>query len=130
MRECESAQLRGCPAGAGAVGNLDVDGKRGNGLAAVHRDLHLVRIEGDMAADDRQNLLAQDAEQIGLVARLALVREKNLQAFARNRRGTLSKQAEPVHAAFRPNSLLKMLRLSAGICMGICSPLRRFVASK
>ena len=74
-------------AGAAAIWNLDVDGKRRHGAAAVHRDLHLVGIEGDMAGDDREDFFAQHAEQIGLVARLALVGEEDLQALARNRRG-------------------------------------------
>ncbi len=116
--------------GAVAVRDFDIDCERRDGLAAIHLDLHLVRIEGDMAADHREYLLAQDAEQVRLVARIALVREQDLQAFSRNGRGAAAKQIEKIHAAFRPNSLLKMPRLSLGICMGICSPLSRRVASK
>ena len=83
-----------------------------------------------MAADDRENLLAQNAEQIGLAARAAFVREQDLQAFARHGRGAAAKQIEQVHAAFRPNSLLKMPRLSLGTSIGNFSPMSRRVASK
>ena len=80
--------MLGCrTAGAAAIWYFDVDRERRDGAAAVHCDLHLVGIEGDMAGDDRENFLAQHAKQIGLVARLALVSEEDLQALARNRRG-------------------------------------------
>jgi len=121
------ALRRGC---AKTVWNLDVDFERRYRFAAIHLDLHLVGIERDMAADQPEDFLAQNAKQIRLVNRVAFVREENLQPFPRNRRGTAAKQIEELHAAFRPNSLLKMPRLSLGICTGIVSPFSRRVASK
>ena len=86
---------------------------------------------GDVPADDGEDFLAQDAEQVGLVARPALVGEQDLQAFARNRRAAAaSKQFEKAHAAFRPNSLLKMPLVSLGTIIGTTSPLSRRAASK
>src|ERR1700746_2104683 len=109
---------------------FDVDLERRDQFAAVDLDLDLVGLERDVAADHRENFLAQDAEQIGLAARAAFVREQDLQALARNGRGAAAEQVEELHAAFRPNSLLKRPLLSLGTCMAICSPLSRRVASK
>ena len=83
------ALRRGC---AKTVWNLDVDFERRYRFAAIHLDLHLVRLERDVPADHGENLLAQNAEQVGLAARDALVREQDLQAFARYRRGAAAKE--------------------------------------
>ena len=48
------------------VGNLDID-RQGRELGApVHADLNLVWINRDMPGDDRENLLAQHRDQVGL----------------------------------------------------------------
>jgi hypothetical protein len=44
-----------------------------------------------MSADYGENLLAQNAQQIGTATGDALMRKQNLQAFARNRRGAATK---------------------------------------
>ena len=59
------ALRRGC---AKTVWNLDVDFERRYRFAAIHLDLHLVRLERDVPADHGENLLAQEAEQVGLAA--------------------------------------------------------------
>ena len=66
-----------------------------------------------------------------LIARPALVGEQELQAFARNRRAAAAaKHLEKGHAAFRPNSLLKMPLFSLGTIIGTISPRSRRAASK
>jgi hypothetical protein len=69
------------------IWNFNIDGKRRNRVAPVHLDPHLIRIEGDVPPDDGQNLLAESADQVGLAARAAFVREQDLQTFPRDRRG-------------------------------------------
>jgi hypothetical protein len=113
-----------------SVRDLDVDGERRDRFAAIHLDLHPVRVNRDMPTDDGNDLLAQNAQQIGVAARVALVREEDLEALARYRRGAASKEVEQAHAAFRANSLLKMPLFSLGTLMETCSPLRRRAASK
>jgi len=77
------------------------------------------------------DLSPQEAEEVGLTARrAALVREQDLQAFARYRRGAAAKESEQAHAAFRPNSLLRMPLLSLGTAIASFSPLSRRAASK
>src|SRR5262249_52763824 len=99
-------------------------------FSAIHLDLHLVRIEGDVATDQRENFLAQNSKQIRLMTLVALMREQDLQPFPRNRRRAAAKPVKEVHAAFRPNSLLKIPRLSLGTRIGIVWPLSRRAASK
>ena len=43
------------------VWNFDVDRKRRYRFAAIHLDLDLIGVEGDVAADERENFLAQNA---------------------------------------------------------------------
>ena len=69
------------------IWNFNIDGKRRNRVAPVHLDPHLVRIEGDVPAYDGQYLLAEGADQVGLAACAAFMREQNLQTFPRDRRG-------------------------------------------
>src|ERR1700684_813012 len=116
---------------AKSVRNLDIDFERRHRLAAVELDLHLVGLEWHVPADHSEDFLAQDAEQVGLVARPTLVGEQDLQAFARNgRAAAASEQFEEGHAAFRPNSLLKMPLFSLGTIIGTTSPRNRRAASK
>src|SRR6202050_3447848 len=112
------------------VRNLDIDFERRHRLAAVELDLHLVGLERHVPADHREDFLAQYAEQVGLVARHALVGEQDLQAFARNRRAAAAEHLKEGHAAFRPNSLLKMPLVSLGTIIGTTSPRNRRAASK
>src|SRR5581483_3121868 len=112
------------------IWNFDIDRERRHRLAAFHFDPDLVRVEGDVPADDRQYLLAEDTEQIGLAAGATFVRQQDLQSFPRNRRGAAAKEVEQLHAAFRPNSLLRKPWFAVGTTIGICSPLSRLAASK
>src|ERR1700733_465740 len=113
------------------VGNFDIDFERRHRFAAVELDLHLVGLERHMPADHSEDFLAQDAKQVGLVARPALVGEQDLQALARNgRAAAASEYFEEGHAAFRPNSLLKMPLFSVGTIIGTTSPRNRRAASK
>src|SRR5580692_11444164 len=110
---------------------LDIDFERRHRFAAVELDLHLVGLERHVPADHGEDLLAQYAEQVGLVARPAFVGEQELQALARNRRAAAAaKYLEKGHAAFRPNSLLKMPLVSVGTIIGTTSPRSRRAASK
>ena len=110
--------------------NLDVNRECRHGFAAIHFDLHLIGLKRDMSSDYCNYLLAQNAKQIRVAARDALMRKEDLQAFARYRRGTASKEMEQAHAAFRAKSVLKMPLLSLGTTMATCSPLSRRAASK
>src|SRR3984885_9514635 len=108
------------------IWNFNIDRKRRDRLAAIHFDPHFIGIEGDVPADYGQNLLAEDTEQVGLTARATFVREQNLQAFPRDRRGgPAAEEIEELHAAFRPNNLLRKPWFAVGMTIGICSPLRR-----
>src|SRR5690242_20387416 len=118
-----SPLLRSLGRSAERIWNFDVDRQRRYGFAAIHLDLNLVRIERDVPADHGENFLAQNAEQVRLMALVALVRQQDLQPFPRNGRGAAAKPVKEVHAAFRPNSLLKIPRLSLGTCIGMVSPL-------
>jgi hypothetical protein len=114
-----------------AVRNLDIDFQGRYRFAAVELDLHLVGLERHVPADHGEDFLAQYAEQVGLIARPALVGEQDLQAFARNgRAAAASEYFEEGHAAFRPNSLLKMPLFSVGTTIGTTSPRSRRAASK
>ena len=75
-------------------------------------------------------LRTQNAKQIRLIAFVALMREQDLQPFPRDWRRAAAKPVKEVHAAFRPNSLLKIPRLSLGTCIAMVSPLSRRAASK
>src|SRR5580700_8933527 len=77
---------------AKTVRNFDVDFERRHRFAAIELDLHLVGLEWYVPADHGENFLAQDAEQVGLVARPALVGEQDLQAFARNGRAAAASE--------------------------------------
>src|SRR5689334_7020052 len=76
------------------IWNLYIDSERRRRFAPIHLDLHLVGLERDVPADDGDDFFAQDTQQIGAATRGALVREQDLQAFARYRRGAASKEAE------------------------------------
>src|SRR5580704_14170669 len=116
---------------AKTVRNFDIDFERRHRFAAIELDLHLVGLERHVPADHGEDFLAQDAEQVGLVARPALVGKQDLQAFARNgRAAAASEYFKKGHAAFRPNSLLKMPLASLGTIMGTTSPRNRRAASK
>src|ERR1700733_1371996 len=94
--------------------------------AAVDCDLDLVRIDRDMAAEHLEDLLAQHRDEVDMAAELAFVFQQNLQPFARHRRGTgRPKEVEQLHAALRPNSLLRKPFLSATMVSSIFSPQSR-----
>src|ERR1700759_2952246 len=98
--------------------------------ATVDRDLDLVRIDGDVAAEHLEDLLAQHRDEIDMAAELAFVFQQNLQPFARHRRGTgRPKEVEQLHAALRPNSLLRKPFLSAGTVSSMSAPHSRRAAS-
>ena len=59
-------------------------------LAPVHPDDDLVRIERDMPRDHGEDLLAQHAQQIGLAAQAAFMRQQNLQPLPRDGRGGIA----------------------------------------
>src|SRR5580700_3213546 len=127
----QTALRRFCQRRAKTVWNFDIDLQGRHRFAAVELDLHLVGLERHVPADHGEDFLAQYAEQVGLVARPALVGEQDLQAFARNgRAAAASEQFEEGHAAFRPNSLLKMPLFSLGTIIGTTSPRSRRAASK
>jgi hypothetical protein len=56
-------------------GDHDIDSERRDGFAAIHPYQHLVGIKGDMAANEQENLLTQDCEQIGFAPAVSFVRE-------------------------------------------------------
>jgi hypothetical protein len=60
------------------IRNFDLDFQRRYRTSAVHLDLNLVGFEGDVPADHVEDFLAQNAEQVRLIARVAFVREQYL----------------------------------------------------
>ena len=69
------------------VGKLHVDLERRNLRAAVDLYLHLLRVDADVAAHDRKNLLAQYRHEIGLADDPPLVFEQLRSGVARVRPG-------------------------------------------
>jgi len=65
------------------VRNLDVDCECRHGFASIHLDLHPFGLKRDVSTDYSENLLAQNAQQIWVAARDALVRQQDLQTFTR-----------------------------------------------
>ena len=55
-------------------------------------DHDVVAIDRDMAGDHRDDLLAQDCEQIGIAAIRPLVGKQDLQSFPRHRSGAAPSQ--------------------------------------
>ena len=91
------------------------------------------RLDLDVLADDGEDFLAQDGDQIGLAAGAALVRQQDLQALACRRRragrgGGPPEESEQVHAALLPNSLVRRFGLG-GMVIEISSPSSRLAAS-
>src|SRR5689334_67750 len=76
--------LRSLARSAERVWNFDIDRESRYGFAAVHLDLDLVRIEGDVPADQGENFFAQNSEQVRLMTLVALMRQQDLQPFPRN----------------------------------------------
>ena len=76
--------------------------------------------------------LCSTAIEIRIARRFAFMREKDLQALARNRRGGAAtpEQSENIHAALRPKSRTKSPLLSAGMFTGSFSPHSLFAASE
>jgi hypothetical protein len=64
-------------------------------LAPVHLDGDLFRIEHNMPRYQSKDLCPQHSQQISLAAQSAFVRQKNLQPFPCNRRGSSTATNEP-----------------------------------
>jgi len=64
-------------------------------LAPVHLDGDLFRIEHDMPRYHSKDLCPKHSQQISLAAQSAFVRQKNLQPFPCNRRGSSTATNEP-----------------------------------
>src|SRR5215216_5392869 len=110
--------------------DLDVDLERRDRAAALHLDLDLVAIDGDVLGDHGEDLLAQDRDEVGAADGGALMREQQLQALAGDgRRAAAAEQREHVHAALRVNSLPKKRFLSFGTTIFRVSPMSRRAAS-
>src|SRR5262249_10483922 len=115
----------------GSMWNLDIDLQRRNGLTAFHPNLDVVALDNHVLGDSRQDLLAQDCEQIGLSGRQPLVRKQNSKSLTRDHSGASgSEPAEDVHAALLPNNLSSRPLRSRGMVIGMASPLSRAAASR
>src|SRR5215213_3937470 len=110
--------------------DLDVDLERRDRAAALHLDLDLVAIDGDVLRDHGEDLLAQDRDEVGAADGGALMRQQELQALAGDRRrAAAAEEREHVHAALRVNSLPKKRFLSFGTTIFRVSPMSRRAAS-
>ena len=91
----------------------------------------LSEIDGDVPAEHLEDLLTQHRDEVDVAAELAFVFQQDLQPLARHRRGAgRPEEVEQLHAALRPNSLLKNPFLSAeGMVSSISSPHSRRAAS-
>src|SRR4051794_17845675 len=119
-----------CYSRAESVRYFDVDLERCKGIAAIKLHLNLVWVEIHVFGYHREDFLADDAQQVGLVAGTALVRQQNLQPLTRDRgRAATPQEVEQVHAALRPNSLSNSPLRSLGTFMARVSPRSRRAAS-
>ena len=74
----------------------------------MHRHIDFVRVDRDVFRDGVQNFLVENRDEIGIAGRLSFMRQKNLQPFARYRRGrAAAKEPEEIDAALRPKNLRK-----------------------
>ena len=88
--------------------DCDVDFKHRDQVAPMHRHINFVRVDRDVFRDGVQNFLVENRDEIGIARRLSFMRQKNLQPFARYRRGcAAAKELEEIHAALRPKNLRK-----------------------
>ena len=79
------------------------------------RDAHIVLIDLDVPGDHRHDLLAQQGDEIRLVAVLALIGQQDLQALARHRRAAAAlEDVEQGHAALLPSRRSRKPLLSTG----------------
>jgi hypothetical protein len=62
---------------SGSVRELDIDGERRRRPATAHLHLDLVRLHHDVAADQRQDFLAQNAREIGIGTERPLLGQQN-----------------------------------------------------
>src|SRR5262249_5404387 len=116
---------------AARVWNLDVDLERRDGGAAIHPHMDIVALDDDVLGDGGEDLLAQQAEQVGLAARRSFVGQQNLQPLPRHRGGAPApEQVEEAHAALRPNSLSNNRLRSLGMLIATFSPRSRRAASR
>src|SRR6478735_1844214 len=102
-------------------------------LAPVHPDDALFRIEHNMPRYHSKDLCPQHFQQIRPTAQSAFVRQKYLQPFPCNRRGSSSTATDEPHqihhAALLPNiRFIKPLH-STGTVIVTVSPIRRRIAS-
>src|SRR5262249_62223239 len=81
--------------------------------------------------DRGEDLLPQEAQQIGLAARRALVRQQDLQPLPRHWSGAPApERVEEAHAALRPNRLSNRRLRSVGMLIGTLSPRSLRAASR
>src|ERR1700731_2174303 len=91
-------------AGCG-VRDRNFDLKRGELCAAIHANYDIVLIDSDVLAQRSKDLFAQNADQVGMLVRRALMRQQDLQPLACERsRAPAAERIEQIHAAL-PNTL-------------------------
>src|SRR5262249_38792405 len=113
------------------MGNLDVDLEGRDGRSTVHPHVDVFAPDGDVLGDRGEDLLTQEAQQIGLAARRALVRQQDLQPLPRHWSGAPApERVEEAHAALRPNSLSNRRLRSVGMLIGTLSPRSLRAASR
>src|SRR6266849_3467637 len=99
--------------------------------AAVHPHMDVFAPDGYVLGDRGEDLLPQNAEQIGLSARRPLVRQQDLEPLPRYWSGAPApERVEEAHAALRPNSLSNKPLRSVGMLIGTISPLSLRAASR
>ena len=77
----------------------DVHRQRRNPVAAVELHLDLVGVDADVAADDRQDLVAENGGEVRLALLPAFVFEQDLQPLAGDRRGATASRSAPGNGA-------------------------------
>ena len=88
----------------------DVDLEHGGHVAPMHRDLDVLRVDGQVLGDGVEHFLVKHRDEIGLIGRFPLMRQKDLQPLARHRRSRAPiEKSEEAHAALRPKSLRSRL---------------------
>src|ERR1700730_5237933 len=126
---CDAVPGHCCVHAGYGVRDRNFDLQRGEFCAAFHANYDIVLIDGDVLAQRSKDLFAQNADQVGMLVRRALMRQQDLQPLACERsRAPAAERIEQIHAAL-PNSLpMKRLR-SPWMLMASSSPFRRRAAS-
>src|SRR5262245_41245927 len=87
--------------------DLDVDLEQRDRFTALDPHLDLIRIHRDVLADRRDNILAQNGDEVSITRAATLVHQQDLEPMLSGLGRSLpAEKVDESHAALRPKSLL------------------------